>query len=209
MKKIISSKFIVRLLSMALAVGIFSFMPLQTRAEEPATGTTGLQAVTNLRWSDTTPGTVIFYNPNEGNLLFAVRLYKDGNECDTITYIGHWSPGDVSLGVPNDIEESGSYTYEVGVFDSGVEPELNLSNGYVSELSPVFNYTRPAEQVAVANNIKWDSTGRIGWDKVEHAGYYTSSLYVKDSSADNGYRFIAGHGTMHYVHDYADKLVDG
>ena len=97
---------------MALAVGIFSFMPLQTRAEEPANEATGLQPVTNLGWSDTTPGRAVFYNPNEGNVKIGLKLYKDGNEIAGITTSSQFS-GDMQLSCNFYIEESGSYTYVV------------------------------------------------------------------------------------------------
>lgn len=173
---------------------------------------TGLQQVTNLRWSDTTPGQAVFYNPNEGNVSFTLQCFKDDAQYPMASWSTSASnPGDVTLPVHFDITESGNYKYQIKVYAYGVEPDWNYETGCVSEWSSVFTYTRPSKQVAVPTNIKWDSNGKVTWDKAEHANHYWSYLYVKDSSYtwNDGYRPMGGSGSMDNFHDYSSKLGDG
>ena len=180
--------------------------------KDPGTEVEGLKAVTNLRWSDKTPGMAEFYNPNEGNVKFTLQCFKDDEQYAMASWsTSAYGAGDVTLPVNFDITESGNYKYKVEVFAYGQEEDWELTNGCVSEWSEVFAYTRPDKQVAVPTNIKWDSTGMVTWDKVENANHYWSYLYVKDSTAtwNDGYRPMGGSGSMDNFHDYADKLADG
>lgn len=173
---------------------------------------TDLKAVTNLRWSDTTPGQAVFYNPNEENVSFTLQCFKDDAQYPMASWSTSASnPGDVTLPVHFDITESGNYKYQIKVYAYGVEPDWNYETGCVSEWSSVFTYTRPSKQVAVPTNIKWDSNGKVTWDKAEHANHYWSYLYVKDSSYtwNDGYRPMGGSGSMDNFHDYSSKLGDG
>lgn len=172
------------------------------------TSTDEVQPVTNLRWSEDTPGEAVFYNPNEENVSFAVHCYKDGER------IPGWSTsingvGEVSLSVYQDIHESGDYTFIVETFGYGVEEDWDLSSGHVSEVSPTFKYTRPSEQIEIPKNISWSTDGMFSWDKVDHAISYSSELGYADNSMSSGYRMVAGFGWSGTYEDYSDEMASG
>lgn len=188
-------------------------VPLSTEAAETEESD-GLQPVTDLGWSEETPGRAVFYNPNEGNVRYKLYLFRDG------TTVLLWSDsssaaGTVSICTDFSIGQSGTYTYQVEVFPYGEEEDDDLSSGYVSEVSPSFVYTRPDAQVGVPKNITCTSTGLVSWDEVDNACDYGTYLYYADDSDRTGYRFVIGntvgvfYGRETLSDDYSDYLASG
>ncbi len=172
------------------------------------TSTDEVQPVTNLRWSEDTPGVAIFYNPNEENVSFTVHCYLDGES------IPGWNTsrdgaGEVSLPVYYDIHESGDYTFIVETFAYGVEEDWDLSSGCISEESPAFTYTRPSEQIETPKNISWSTDGVVSWNKVDHAVTYFSYLAYADDNYYSGYHEIGGWGSSDSFRDYSNELASG
>ena len=165
-----------------------------------------LKVAEELRWSDEIPGQAVFYNPNDENISYELHLYKDGNS------LGGWSGpidgiGDVEVDTVSDIMESGVYTYRVELFAYGVEPDYDLSDGYVSEVSGDFVYTRPDNVIGIPQNIKCGTDGKVTWDAVENAYYYWSYLYYKDDAQN--YVSLGGRGRKGTYEDWSDKLGEG
>ena len=167
-----------------------------------------VQPVTNLRWSEDTPGEAVFYNPNDENVSFVLHYYKDGQHVSTWNTSIHGAR-EVSLPVYSNIYESGEYTYVVETFGYGVEKDWDLSSGCISEKSPIFSYTRPSEQIEAPKNIIWSTEGVLSWDKVEHARSYDSELAYADDSMALGYRQVAGFGWSETYEDYSEEMASG
>ena len=172
------------------------------------TTTDEVKPVTNLRWSEDIPGEAVFYNPNDENVSFVLHYYKDGQHVSTWNTSIHGAR-EVSLPVYSNIYESGEYTYIVETFGYGVEKDWDLSSGCISEKSPIFNYTRPSEQIEAPKNIIWSTEGVLSWDKVEHARSYDSELAYADDSMALGYRQVAGFGWSETYEDYSEEMATG
>ena len=167
-----------------------------------------VQAATNLRWSNETPGKVIFYDANEGTVSFVVHCFKDGQGIG-IWPIPHSGTGDVTVPCHRDIEETGAYTFKVETFAYGVEQDYDLSSGCVSEESPIFDYIKPTSQIATIKNISWSSAGIVSWEADERADMYQSTLYCADANAPSGYRPVYGLLGRENSADYSDKMAVG
>ena len=167
-----------------------------------------VQPVTNLRWSEDTPGEAIFYNPNEENVSFTVHCYRDGEELP-VWELSQTGAGAVSVSLYYEIFESGNYTFIVKTYGYGVEQDWDLSSGCISEVSPTFSYTRPSEQIGNPKNISWSTDGVVSWDKVEHARAYESELVYADDSMPSGYMQVTGRGWYGNYEDYSDKMATG
>ena len=167
-----------------------------------------VQPVTNLRWSEDTPGEAIFYNPNEENVSFTVHCYRDGEELP-VWELSKTGAGAVSVSLYYEIFESGNYTFIVKTYGYGVEQDWDLSSGCISEVSPTFSYTRPSEQIGNPKNISWSTDGVVSWDKVEHARAYESELVYADDSMPSGYMQVTGRGWYGNYEDYSDKMATG
>ncbi|MDD6491468.1 MAG: hypothetical protein PUG54_04465 [Firmicutes bacterium] len=167
-----------------------------------------VQAATNLRWSDETPGKIIFYDSNEGTVSFVVHWFKDG-QGKGIWTINHSGTGDVTLPCYENIEETGTYTFKVETFAYGVEQDYDLSSGCVSEESPAFDYIKPTLQISEIKNISWSSAGIVSWEADERADMYRSYLYCADANNPSGYRQVWGLSGRKNSADYSDKMAAG
>jgi hypothetical protein len=166
-----------------------------------------VKAATDLRWSDEIPGRAIFYNPNEENVGYIVQLYKNGNSYGS-WYSSAYGAGDIFVRLNQDMMESAEYTYQVKIFPYGVEKVWESDAGCASEISSVFNYTRPSESVGVPDSIEWSGDGKVSWSAVEHADYYVCYLYYKDSG-DSEYTYVSGRGSYSTELDWSDYIAKG
>lgn len=146
----------------------------------------GYIGVSDLEWDSSWPGTLRFRVNDSQPAFYKIRVYKNG-QLITSYYLGDLS-GYVncfySENIRCDINESGSYTFKVEISPDDSE---NIT-AQVSEVSPAFDYERPAEILATPTGLQWNSQirGVAEWNSVENASSYSIDLW-KDGMFVVGY----------------------
>ena len=110
---------------------------------------------TNLRWSATEPG-VVMWDEAANATHYEMHIFHD----DTLIHINggtasvfssrYGSPSDIIL---NGDLESGAYTFMVR---SEHHTDDTRVYGEWSELSPVYHYTKPSNSLPAPHNLNWD-----------------------------------------------------
>ena len=124
---------------------------------------------TNLHWDEEHPG-ILLWDTVEGAEYIWIHLYKD-----EVLYKELGVPGTMTgLTVSEDINESGTYTFEICA--AGTENESADSEWAIC--AEPFVYERPEKELAVTSKTWWDETIKTQacWNAVENASYYEITL---------------------------------
>ncbi len=140
---------------------------------------------TSANWSNTTPGSFFYNNPNGKPVLFAFELIFEGAKpthpfgflVDEDCAGGGWD-----FGTSGEIKESGDYTVVVKAFpaDMSIEEMFEAyADWEIYTTSPVYSYTYPGVDLPAVTNVQYNSTGIVTWDAVdsEYVDYYTFQLW--------------------------------
>ncbi|MDE7331047.1 MAG: hypothetical protein K2O16_02235 [Lachnospiraceae bacterium] len=142
--------------------------------------------------NDSTPG------------FYVVRIYRDGITLTNLELGDLSGVGYYSANVRHLMTDSGDYTFQIKISPDDNSDIYDFSSGYVSEMSPVFHYDKPAESLSVPTGLQWDiqTKGLAKWNAVENAGGYSVLLYKNNKLIYGTYDRPDGNNTQFDFSNY-------
>ncbi|MDE6203454.1 MAG: hypothetical protein K2G19_08255, partial [Lachnospiraceae bacterium] len=135
--------------------------------------------VSELEWKNNSTVAFSFKINDSTPGFYVVRIYRDGITLTNFVVGEHSYVGYYSANVHQLMTDSGDYTFQIKISPDDSGDIYDFSSGYVSEMSPVFHYDKPAESLSAPTGLQWDSQtkGLAKWNSVENAGGYSILLY--------------------------------